>query len=79
VPVGVDRGIRGDLRSVDGDGAEPGHACGGSNLQHLSEQVRKYVLLIDPEPGDGGVIRYVLRAQHSKRHVNDAALLDLPR
>jgi hypothetical protein len=77
--VGVDRGIRSDLRAVDRDRAEPGQPGPAGHHQHLAEQIGERVLVLPSEPRDRGVIRNVLRAQNTKRDVGVTQPLDLTR
>ena len=78
-PVGVDRGVGCDLGAVDGDRAEPSQPGSGGDHQDLREQVRERVLGIGAEPGDRGVVRAVLGAQHPERHVSETHPFDRPR
>ena len=71
--VGVDRGVRGDLRPVDRDRAEPAQARLGSDHQHLREQVAERIARLGAESGDCRVVGAVLRTQHPKRHVGNAS------
>ncbi|NIB31010.1 hypothetical protein HBB16_03670 [Pseudonocardia sp. MCCB 268] len=58
--VGIDRDVRRDLRPVDRDWCASGLAHGGRGLQHLREQVREHVLVIDMNVGEDDVIGHVL-------------------
>lgn len=75
--VGVDRGVRGDLRPIDGDRTEPGQAGRRGDQQHLRERIGERLGRLGPEPRDRGVIRAVLSAQHPERDVGAAQPLDL--
>ena len=77
--VGVDRGVRGDLRAVDRNRAEPCQPSLTSDHQDLAEQIGEHVLVLCPEPRDRRVIRNVLRAQNTKRDIRMAQPLDLTR
>jgi hypothetical protein len=67
--VSVDRGVRGDLRAIDRDRAEPRQPGLSSDRQHLAEQISERVFVLHPEPSDRRVIGNVLRAQNTKRDV----------
>jgi hypothetical protein len=77
-PVGRQRRVRRDLRTVQRNRAEPAHPAGRAHQQHLAEQAGQRRLMLTPEPGNGRVIRTMLRTNNPKRHVRHTQPLDLP-
>ena len=76
--VGQPRGVRRDLRPVDGDGAQPGQPRRPAQPQHLSEQLDEHRRVGLAEPGDHRVIRGVPGADHPECHIRGAQPLDPP-
>jgi hypothetical protein len=76
---GTARGVRGDLRAINRDRAQPPEIRPRTHQQHLDEQVPHRVLVHLPEAGDHRVVWYLGRADHPHRHVRTAQPLDLPR
>jgi hypothetical protein len=67
------RRIRVDLRAVDGDHPDPNQAGIGAERQHLTEQLGQRDLVALAEARDRHVIRPLVRADHARGDVLDAA------
>lgn len=77
--VRVDRRVRGDLGAIDRDSSELRQTGTTSDQQNLREQPPERVLTLGTEPGDRAVVRHVLGAQHTERHIGRAQAFNLAR
>jgi hypothetical protein len=60
----IECGVRADLGPIDRDRAHAEQSCGCAQPQHLYEDVADHLLMVDHEPGDGGMVG---RAPHRRR------------